>query len=401
MQVHSVVALLYIWFVFPIVCSHVRSAALPELMEWLVANGAKVHQGMTVGFFEHGGAKIRGVYDSEDLAANTPLLVVPRTLAIELSHFPAFSSAGLPSTTSCQKATGTVEALQGMRLAAAIAWEASKGDASLYHRWFKLLPSLPEFHSFLPVMMEKSVQKDYASLPIIAEVAEVQAGFEFSRRCFEDWKTVEGSPVKQLLWGNVFLALLWVNTRSFGFDGGRTLALVPAADMFNTGSNSELNAEWIAAEDTFALHSDRPIAAGAEIYEGYCNNCNNTLMLRGWGIYFEKNPNPSRSGGQSCLGAAGAHLKSAAEAALQTQEAAPDNLLSPRCKANVWDMPQGPLRCSLARVAWEMCAADWAAELASVHSSAASLGQTYPLISRHAQSSAATELSARGLRGRM
>lgn len=100
MQVHSVVALLYIWFVFPIVCSHVRSAALPELMEWLVANGAKVHQGMTVGFFEHGGAKIRGVYDSEDLAANTPLLVVPRTLAIELSHFPAFSSAGLPSTTS-------------------------------------------------------------------------------------------------------------------------------------------------------------------------------------------------------------------------------------------------------------------------------------------------------------
>lgn len=400
MLVQSVFALLfiYVYVPYPAVGIHTRTATLPDLTEWLNSNGATVHPGMTVGPFEHGGAKIRGVFDSEDLASDTTLLVIPRKLAMELSHFPTFFKADLPSTTNCQKAIGTVESLQGMRFAAAIASEVRKGKASFYYPWLKQLPSLEDFYSFLPVLMEESVYQDYAPLPVMAKVEQMQDDMYIYRKCLEEWKVVEGSPVGQLSWEEFLHALILLNTRSFGLDGGRTLVLVPLADMLNTVANSGLNVQWEHTSDTFTLRAHGPVASGAELYEGYCNGCNNTVLMNAWGIYLEDNPNRCSRGGHLCLGEKGAHLRSVTEAALQTEGSASENWLSPRCKANVLKLPQGPLRCSLARLSWETCAAEWSAE--STHaSSSVSFGQAHPEIAKHAHTSTATDFSVAALRG--
>lgn len=398
MLVQTVFALLFIYVPYPTVCSHTHTAALPDLTEWLNTNGATVHPGMTVGLFEHEGAEIRGVFDSEDLASNATLLAIPRKLLMELSHFPTFSEADLPSTSTCQKATGTVESVQAMRFAAAIAWEASKGKTSLYYPWFKQFPSLEDFYSFLPVLMQESVYEDYAPLPTMVKVAEMQDGFHLCRKCFEEWKVVKGSPVRQLSWNEVLHGMILLNTRSFGLDGGRTLALVPLADMLNTVANSELNVQWEDTSDTFTLRAHGPVASGAELYEGYCDGCSNTVLMNGWGIYLEGNPNRSPHGGQFCLGDEGAHLRSVTEAALQPEGSASENWLSPRCKANVLDLPQGPLRCSLARLSWETCAAEWSTESAHARSSL-SFGQAHQEIAKHAPTGAAREFSVANLRG--
>lgn len=318
---------------------------------------------------------------------------------MELSHFPRFATVDLPATRSCIEATKTVESLQAMRLAAAIASEVSKGTTSFYYPYLKLLPSLQEFHSFLPVLMEESVQKDFAPLPIMAMVQAMQATFDLHRKCFENWKVADRSPVEQLSWDEMLVAFIWLSTRSFGLDSGRTLALVPAVDIVNTGLNAQLNAQWIPTADAFTLHADRRIAAGTEIYQGYCNNCNNTMMMYGWGVYLETNPNPSQRGDQLCLGERGEHLQRVAEAALQTEEAAAKDWLSPRCKAEVLETPQGALRCSLARLSWETCAVDWAAKSTRVHSSVTSFSQAHPIIAKHAPFDVAMELPAGSLRG--
>mmetsp|Transcript_110688 Transcript_110688/g.174461 ORF Transcript_110688/g.174461 Transcript_110688/m.174461 type:complete len:404 (+) Transcript_110688:77-1288(+) len=385
----NILTFLHLFLIYLAERSHARESKTPAVMQWLTEKGATVHQGMTVGNFDHGGAKVRGVFNADAVLANTTLLVIPRNLLIELSHYPMFSSAALPSTMSCQKAAPTVEALQGIRFAAAIALEISKGQTSFYYPYLKLLPSLQDFHSFLPVLMEQQVQNDYSALPIMAKVKEMQTGYDICRKCFQDWKSAQESPVKQLRWDDVFLGFILSQTRSFGLDGGRTLALVPVADMLNTGMNSELNAQWISTANSFTMHADRPFAAGTEIYDGYCDNCDNALMMIGWGIYLESNPNPSQRGGQSCFGEEGARLKRVSEAALQTKESAAENWLSPRCKASVLDMPQGALRCSLARLSWETCAAEWADDFHHGHLSSLLFNHSYSIISKHAQTNAA------------
>lgn len=118
-------------------------------------------------------------------------------------------------------------------------------------------------------------------------------------------------------------------------------------------------------------------AAGVELRFHYCERCDNAAMLGHWGFAFEDNPNALEDpGAVNCAahvterdGAlhATSSLRESAEQALQLGsgegEVWDDNLLNtlPPCRSSVLEAreTQGPLRCSLARLAWEYCARHW------------------------------------------
>eukprot|EP00747_Dinoflagellata_sp_TGD_P065841 gnl/TRDRNA2_/TRDRNA2_154535_c2_seq1.p1 gnl/TRDRNA2_/TRDRNA2_154535_c2~~gnl/TRDRNA2_/TRDRNA2_154535_c2_seq1.p1 ORF type:complete len:102 (+),score=18.33 gnl/TRDRNA2_/TRDRNA2_154535_c2_seq1:382-687(+) len=96
-----------------------------------------------------------------------------------------------------------------------------------------------------------------------------------------------------------------------------------------------------------------------------------------WGIFLEDNDfqNDTFSDGlgtvkpsQNCnaatkvngTAATAATLRGVVEAALDLSLAVPDGILAPRCKPSTFTATeQGPLRCSLARLAWQGCGGEW------------------------------------------
>merc|ERR1719198_758951 len=141
------------------------------------------------------------------------------------------------------------------------------------------------------------------------------------------------------------------------------IALVPGADMLNVVKASNLNTAWSSSSaDFFTVSSDaEPIGSGQELYESYCRHCDNIAMMKSWGVYLEDNPNAIHDDRVNCTSSAGITMRRAAEAALQLGggNAMAPGWRSPRCKATVFEAGQGPLRCSLARLAWEICSQSW------------------------------------------
>jgi len=340
-----------------------------ELKQWLVLQGATVKMDLRSDAFNHGGVSVRGMLATDELPDQTTFLVIPKRLWLVLSNFPKFAEAHVRVPLKCDRLVKEHE----LKLAAALASEAQKGNASFYSEYLKTLPTMEQFHSFYPFMMESPLQSDFASLPIVADVQSSQEDLKLVQACFDKWAKVPESLVRDLTWDQILLGLTWLRTRAFTmfqyFGTQDIIALIPGADMLNTAKDGDLNVAWSSSETEYTMSTDsKSVASGAELLDSYCQGeeegrqCHNSEMLKHWGVYLEDNPNSADHDADTCTGEAGIHLKEVTQSALQDPATALSaGWRSPRCRATTLNMAQGPLRCSLSRLAWETCAEEWGA----------------------------------------
>jgi len=335
--------------------------ALAVQLRWMTDNGASVEKGkFQAESTHHGGATIRGIVSKEDLPSKENLLVIPRKLWLVLDNFPEFKDAQLDDLAEC-KPLSKVN-LRLLQLSAAVAKEARMGGESFYQPYLSTLPTLGDFRSFHPRFISTSVARDFQGLPQV-NIAMLQRKADFAlRACFEAWKASSPtSPVAGLSWDtHMLLGLAWHRTRAYNV--GDSPALIPGADLFNTGPKNTLNTKWIASKDVFTVQTMTPLHARDELLDSYCVSCSNDKMLGIWGVYLEDNQNVLHHDDSLVCSRS---LRSVVEANLDMQEAAIHEALAehwtaPRCHAAAFANPdQGPLRCAFSRLSWENCADKW------------------------------------------
>lgn len=355
--------------------------ALERLRAWVTANGGSVNEVLKSSEIDHAGLKYRGVIAEKGVWGMTSLFHIPRKLWIELDHFPEVVDVPLAKLAGCKL---DQTELYKIKLAAALALELRKGNASFYHVYFNTLPTLAEFRTFHPHFMHAALLSDFKALPLVAAVRKIQAHDEDLKSCFDAWKRGPDSKVAGLAWDEMLLGLSWLRTRGHDSGSGQPI-IIPASDLLNTEKEDKVNVVVQVNYDDFTVRTSwNGLAAGQELYVQYCSSCDNSQLLSMWGIYLEDNSrdldrpkghvdcgprHPVLAKGHSAT-SKHAHtvqieqsLRSVAESVLDfgsLSAAESGGWTAPRCKAAALDsVEQGALRCSLARLAWEYCAQEW------------------------------------------
>jgi len=207
------------------------------------------------------------------------------------------------------------------------------------------------------------VLADFGELPILSTLQKADAAqLPGLRRCVSSWISKLGPQAQGLTVKDVLTMFYAALTRRY------EEALVPVADLVNTATDSRFNVAHKIGDDGFELKVQRRVSAGSEILVQYCEACDNDVMLFSWGAYLEDNDNAlndimpvncsaSWGPGEKARATVGS-LREAAEQMLEPGGRARGR--APRCSPRaVASRRQGPLRCSLARLAWERCAQEW------------------------------------------
>lgn len=326
----------------------------------------------------HGGFDIRSVVSTQEISDVTTLLTVPRDITIELGKHPEFNEAPLRDLPGCS--TFDDGHLEDIKLAGVIASEAQKGSQSRYSTYLQQLPTLADYRSFHPRFMEAPLQKDFAALPIVDSAKKQQEIDAKTKVCFLEWRQMPGSVAATIQWEEELLGLTQIQNRMISAvdeNFKEMHFMIPGIDLMNTDPR-RVNTQWQKVNlpeqgEVFAL-SGYAIEPGHEVMVDYCSDCDNQAMLLTWGVYLEDNPNDlDHSAGVHCAaevkgnhvnhtGANPTTLQEAAEEMLDMKEldkAREKAWNAPQCDLKKLGMEQSPLRCSLARLAFESCADEW------------------------------------------
>lgn len=338
-----------------------------DLAAWLRANGARVHRALKVSAARHGGFEVRGLLVNETLPKGAVLLRLPQQLWVGMHSFPELA-AGRRLIRECERPGESI-----VTVAAGLALEARQGSASRYAPLLRMLPTLGDFRSFYPLLAEGPLLADFGELPVLRslhahdlmQMAEVEA-------CFSAWRAAPESPLRGLSSEELLLFYYSLLTRRFE-QSRSAVFIMPAADILNTAKGPDINANWEFRGDAFEIKATQALQPGTELLSLYCKACDNELMLHNWGVYLEDNPyklnaieavNCSAAWSRAERpGASAESLRAAALAVLEAESAehaGREGWNAPRCRpAALAGLEQGPLRCSLARLAWEKCAEQW------------------------------------------
>lgn len=343
------------------------------MRDWLTSKGAFIHEGIEGGrMMPHGGFDIRSVVATADFPDVTTLLTIPRDIAIETRNHPEIQNAPLKDMQGCSILEEAY--LDDIRLAGVVATETQKGSQSKYSTYLQQLPTLADYRSFHPRFMDVPLQSDFAALPVVVGAKEQQAQDAKFKRCFLDWKHVSGSAVATVSWEEMLLALTHLQNRMISAQGH--CFMIPGMDLVNTDPK-RVNTQWqlvsIGTQGEFFALSGYAIEPGQEVFVDYCSDCDNQDMLLKWGVYLEENPNDLESSHANVHCAAevrGEHgnstgvvtLREISESMLNMQElekAGEAGWRSPQCNPKKLGTEQSPLRCNMARLAFESCADQW------------------------------------------
>lgn len=283
-----------------------------------------------------------------------------------LDNFPELQSAPLEELAEC-KAAQENDDLNTLKMAAALALEERKGNASQFNFYLRGLPTLTDFRTFHPRFMATDLLADFGALPHAQVTPRMQKHDLNIQVCFERWQQVPRSPVSEVHWDDIVLAMARYRTRRYTNGSNQMPVMVPGADLLNTEKLSTVNTVYKISNGTFSLVTNSTIQAGSELYDLYCDNCDNSFMMYVWGVYLEDNPNPIKFPPVDCTarsnGGTAKSLQEAAESVLDLDTlpvAQSEGWTAPRCRASsLASYKQGPLRCSLARLAWEYCGEEW------------------------------------------
>jgi len=288
----------------------------------------------------------------------SPVVVaLPLTSAVPVAKYSAFAET-MPNCTLTRGLQRSLRKLKAMML---LAVERSKGRASDFVAYFDLLPSRAEQEESDLFFAGESILEDFAMLPVVnfwrriqkEQYQELESCFHILRGLLEgvevEWKDVEG--------------LLRIHgSRHFNAKPADVEFLAPAADMVNTGRPEQLNLSPAlimtspdAPQATLRLTASRFIAPGEELITSYFDSLDNEDVLFRWNMYLEGNPEILDASDEPCFDEQGTWRS----ATLSMLEPVTQELPVPRCKAASLSSFQGPLRCSLARLAFELCGQLW------------------------------------------
>lgn len=308
-----------------------------------------------------GGRRLVG---TTPIAANTVLLGIPTKLMLTEDKSTAKSVTD-------EQVNDLLED-EEIRLALAVVLKMKKGKQSAYSPYTSMLPAPKDFHAFHPAFAGQSIRADFEELPVLGllEHSRTIATRE-TRNTFQIWKNMKKSKVAKISWNDMEAALHLVRTRGLRIPG-KGLALVPLYDLMNTAEDPEVNVAWSIDEGVLKVRAKKDLPLNTELLSSYCSECDNEVMLHTWGIYLVRNPVlPCAAKPVKCFadwdkakrpGATANSLREAAEVALdlnRAKDALAAGWNSPPCKEAIASSSQGQLRCSLARLAWEACAAAW------------------------------------------
>jgi len=151
-------------------------------------------------------------------------------------------------------------------------------------------------------------------------------------------------------------------TRVFGISP-TSPSMIPASDFLNTDTPWHINTLWQVKADTFKVDPiPGKVPAGSELYYMYCKKCDNSMLVASWGLYLEENENKVPTPADCSAHGKFKSLRAASEAMLDLNDVPAtrkERRTAPRCQKTALSSPQGPLRCSFARLAWEQCALKW------------------------------------------
>lgn len=371
-------ALLFIFcHAFPVIGSHFKfnkeQSTWAELSQWLVTRGGWVQDNIQSDLTSHGGAMIRGLVLHAGAYMGSTLIEIPRDLWLHLNFWPDLERASLAHHPPCNDLTKTE--VHRLKFAAGLAIESIKGAASEHALYLKHLPPADEYRSFHPSFMSSGLQEDFRSLPTVDLARKMQEDEARMNSCLQSWKHDLHSPVRNIQWNDIEVGLSHLRNR--GFIVEEDPIMVPVVDLVNTERSDLVNAEVQFNMDAVSLVvNSMYVGGGQEVLYGYCTYCDNEQMLTQWGVYLEGNANSlpaehavdcNSNGNHTATNASAANSKSLKEvsfAALDLGSNVEGKV--PRCRQSVFSSEQGPLRCSLARLAWEYCGHVWAQDTSVV-----------------------------------
>jgi tetratricopeptide (TPR) repeat protein len=330
-----------------------------RLKKWMLEHGATIHDGVITARRSHGGQKIRGVVADVALEPGTVIFRVPKRVWLDQHSVQPASQTPVESIHDCAD-----EDTRMIMMAAGMAAELRKGSKAFHAPALEMYPLLHVYRAYHPFLAEERAKEDFKGLPLLADLAaDYYAETKALEKCFEAWvhASREEDPISQLQFDDFLLARFHIKTRSFF---GSTI--VPAVDLLNTGRKEKLNTQSSSNSGVFELKTTRHIAAGEELFLQYCAECDNEILLAGFGFYNEDNANNLNNLGIVDCPA----LESFATAELYLEGDAVEASLSngwsaPRCDPRTRKYTDGSevlqpaIRCSLARLAWESCAESW------------------------------------------
>eukprot|EP00929_Paragymnodinium_shiwhaense_P006824 TRINITY_DN110788_c0_g1_i1.p1 TRINITY_DN110788_c0_g1~~TRINITY_DN110788_c0_g1_i1.p1 ORF type:complete len:511 (-),score=113.87 TRINITY_DN110788_c0_g1_i1:132-1664(-) len=321
--------------------------------------GTHVNDKLTSADTEHGGQTVRGIVTKEAMKKSakndksTQLLRIPKKSWMTLDNFPEMRDSKLDCSDNAKE----------LKMCTAIAIEAKKGKDSAWDAYLATLPTYNDFHSFYPRWAEAELLDEFAGLELTDTMGEMQKDEAKVKQCWDNWRSSANAKavngIGSTKWDDVRLALARWRTRNHNITdskGNYSHALLPAADLMNTGIADEINTNWWfedtdgdGDEDTYILDIKKDVQAGEELYESYCPTCSNTWMLMSWGIYVENNNVETDNIPQTCQSLSGRIAE------YLDKDDFPAGLRSPRCKPTTFKLVQGPMRCAFARLAYEAC----------------------------------------------
>lgn len=341
-----------------------------ELSQWLVTKGGWVQDGIQSDLTPHGGAMIRGLVLHSSNFMGSTLLQIPRDLWLTLGFWPDLAAATLVHHSACSDLSESQ--VKRLKFASGLAVETQKGDASKHATYLRNLPPLSEYRSFHPSFMNAALQEDFRSLPTVHFARTTQQDEAEMKLCFQAWNHEANSPVQNVKWEDIELGLSHLRNR--GFIVERDPILVPVVDLINTERSDLTNADVQFNSDMVSLVVNSVwLSSGQELLFGYCNTCDNNMMLSQWGVYLEGNTNPlpadptincEGNGNHSATNASAmSHSQSLKEVSLAALDfGSHGHGTVPRCRGSLFSSEQGALRCSMARLSYEYCGHLWEKE---------------------------------------
>lgn len=393
------------------------------MVDWMVANGGMVSKHFTESMTSHSGISVRGVVSAGSVQPNELILRVPRNLWITLSNFPAVGGAKLGHIPECSAISSYDRNFRMWVITALEGKAGDQSFWAPYLRTLPQFADYRSFHPQLGDMRLLSEFQELPLVSIARQRrAELEASWlclQAWQRQPDTPPGLRGLLYEDLLLG----AMRWktrdygVNSTTNALVPGADLMNTERSTLLNTRWG------MTRPEDGFTVRANNNVGDGGELYDAYCRNCNNSRMMLLWGIYLEENTVPvedlpADSCTQTLWQVTAASLKgmsgpaqrqlvalqvnSSVEARYHGQskwypgritevqggegypgqprysieyhdgdaEASiapelvrltpPQVLRAPRClEATLADAKEGPLRCSLARLAWESCRSAW------------------------------------------
>lgn len=325
--------------------------AMQDLFTWARAEGAQVNEGLKGRLFEHGGHDVRGVGATEALDNVSHFLEIPRKLWITGAEVPSLASQDLRSLPECKYLSPGDWDTVGHAVTLSV--EQYTGKASKWYNYVSGMPTLDDYRSFMPQFADTQLLSDFAGLGFFKRALADLKKSQAKRQACLDKVREQMQELKSMTDDDMERWLLVSLTRRYNVTDSKTYALtvlVPIPDMMNTANKDDINTQWDAyangdKEGMFTVSASVP--PGQELYDAYCMGCSNTEMLYNWGIFLDGNPNRARDPLAECP-----TLREPTEEVL--------DLHAPRATGN------GPpcrasdsKRCSIARLAHEICGEAW------------------------------------------